>query len=71
MLPRNSLISLSRLASSPVAPALTLLSLTDSSVEIVAEQCHKLSRIELYWDVVLTDIVRRTAMQRTRLQATC
>lgn len=30
--------------------------LTDSAIEVVAEQCHKLQRLELYWDVVLTDI---------------
>lgn len=45
-------------------PALTELNLngcrnlTDSAIEIVAEQCHKLERLDLYWLVVLTDIVR-------------
>ena len=31
-------------------------SLTDSAVEIVAERCHNLRRLELYWCVVMTDI---------------
>jgi len=30
--------------------------LTDSAIEVVAEKCQALERLELYWDVVLTDI---------------
>lgn len=34
-------------------------SLTDSAIEIVAERCHKLERLDLFWCVTLTDIAIR------------
>jgi F-box/leucine-rich repeat protein 2/20 len=33
-----------------------ILSLTDSAIEVVSEQCASLRRLDLYWLVVLTDV---------------